>query len=392
MFRLSHYLNVLKSRKVSGNGCGPAHAGRRQALPIVIWNLTRRCNLECVHCYASSKERHYSGELTTEQALATLDGLAEARCGTLVFSGGEPLYREDIHILARRAVELGLPLTLSTNGTLIDDKAADLLVASGFTYIGISLDGMEETHDKFRGMKGAFRQSLDGLMRIKERGVKVGVRFSLTRINIADLPGIFRFVEDKGITKLYLSHLVYSGRGNLNKGDDLSPEETRRVMEYVFEKAEEYASSPSSPQIVTGNNDADAVFLLLRMMKEDPKSAEALLPMLERAGGNNAGIGVANIDPTGEVHPDPLTSYINLGNVTKKSFAQIWNDESHPALARLRERPRRINGRCGECAWLSVCGGNARPRAKLINGDMWGSDPACYLTDEEIKIETSCAI
>jgi heme d1 biosynthesis radical SAM protein NirJ len=392
MFRLSHYLHVLNSGKRSGIGCGPAHAGRKQALPIVIWNLTRRCNLECVHCYSSSKERHYSGELTTKQALDTLDGLAQAHCGTIVFSGGEPLYREDIHTLARRAVELGLPLTLSTNGTLIDDKTADLLVESGFTYIGVSLDGMEETHDRFRGMKGAFRQAVDGLMRIKERGVKVGVRFSLTRINIADLPRIFRFVEERDIGKLYLSHLVYSGRGNMSKDDDLSPAETRRVMEYVFEKAEEYAASASHPQIVTGNNDADAVFLLLGLMKKDPKAAERLLPMLERAGGNNAGLGVANIDPTGEVHPDPLTSYINLGNVTERSFGQIWSDERHHALARLRERPRRINGRCGECAWLSVCGGNARPRARLVNGDMWGSDPACYLTDEEIKIETSCAI
>lgn len=392
MFRLSHYLNVLKNRRVSGNGCGGGHAGRKQALPIVIWNLTRRCNLECVHCYSSSRERQYSGELTTGQALKTLDGLAEAHCGTIVFSGGEPLYREDIHILARRAVELGLPLTLSTNGTLIDDKAADQLVESGFTYIGVSLDGMEETHDRFRGMKGAFRQSVDGLMRIKERGVKVGVRFSLTRINIADLPRIFRFVEEMDIAKLYLSHLVYSGRGNLNKGDDLSPQETRRVMEYVFDKAEEYAVSSSGPQIVTGNNDADAVLLLLRMMKKDPKGADTLLHMLEKAGGNNAGIGVANIDPLGNVHPDPLTSYINLGNVTEKSFGQIWRDNDNPALARLRERPRRINGRCGECVWLPVCGGNARPRAKLVCGDMWGSDPACYLTDEEIKIETSCAI
>ncbi|MGK7345647.1 MAG: radical SAM protein [Candidatus Nitrospinota bacterium M3_3B_026] len=389
MFRLSHYYNIAEGR--AGRG-GKSHGARCGGKPIVIWNLTRTCNLSCVHCYASSKARGYSRELSTEQAVSVMDGLYAAGVRTVILSGGEPMIRGDILNLAASAKEKGFMTSISTNGTLIGEKEADRIAAAGLDYVGVSLDGIGETHDRVRGVEGSFEQAVAGLFRLAERGVKCGVRFTLTRMNMNDLPAIFEFAEKNGIGKIYLSHLVYSGRGGVNRGEDVTPAETREAMDYVFSKAREYTRRGRGPQIVTGNNDADAAYLLLRLMEGSPEGAERLLPVMERFGGANAGVGVANIDPTGEVHPDPLMSSVNLGNVTEKSFGEIWHDSENPVLKRLRARPRVFNGRCGRCAWLKVCGGSCRVRALRMTGDMWGHDPACYLTDEETQVELAQAV
>jgi len=345
-----------------------------------------------VHCYASSKARDYRNELSSGQALHTIDDLHDAEVRTLIFSGGEPMLRYDLMALAEYAKKRGFITSLSTNGTLIGDSEADRIKRAGFSYVGVSLDGVGETHDRVRGQRGSFDRALSGLLRLKARGARVGMRFTLTKMNIADLPEIFRLAEDYHIDKIYLSHLVYSGRGSANKAEDITPEETRKAMDFVFGKAREYTEAGSGPQIVTGNNDSDAVYLLMRLMEENPEGAARLRPALERFGGASAGVGVANIDPGGMVHPDPLMSSVNLGKVTERPFGEIWGNTDHPVLNKLRQRPRKFNGRCGECAWLKVCGGNCRVRAQRMTGDLWGADPACYLTDEEIQIEMAHAI
>jgi len=387
MFRLSGLL-----RNASRNGAGIAAKRELSASPIVIWNLTKACNLACVHCYASANSGKLPQELSTEQALLVLDGLKAAGVSIVVLSGGEPMLRRDLELLARRASDLGISVTLSTNGTMLNETGADQVQASGFDYIGVSLDGARETHDRFRGLPGAYDKSIEGLLRLKERGLKVGVRFTLTKINIGDLHHIFDLVERYEIEKLYLSHLVYSGRGDINKSEDISPANMRSVMRSVFEKAEEYRQSGSPTQIVTGNNDADGVFLLLWMLERNAGGVRKLLSSLERAGGNSAGIGVANIDAQGCVHPDPLIQSVTLGNVKEKAFGEIWNNSNDPVLQALRARPRKINGRCGGCVWIKVCGGNNRARAHRMTGDFWGSDPACYLTEDEISVEMACAV
>lgn len=389
MFRISRYLKMAGSSGLPRAGSGGVH---RAMAPAVIWNLTRTCNLECMHCYASAAPRNFGRELTTGQALGAIEQMKDAGVTGLILSGGEPMLRKDLKTITIKAKEMGFIVALSSNGTLIGDKEADMIRECAFDYVGISLDGIGDIHDRVRGVKGAFDKAIGGLFRVKERGVRAGVRFTLTKINIADLPAIFGFVEENGIEKLYLSHLVYSGRGSANKAEDISLEETRRVMEYVYFKAREYLKTGFPTQIVTGNNDADAVFLLLKLQEQHPEEAERLLPALLRFGGNSAGVGVANIDPTGDVHPDPLMSSVTLGNITETSFKKIWFQSGHPVLKRLREKPRRLNGRCGECAWLRICGGNTRVRAQRLTGDMWGGDPACYLTDEEINMEVKDAV
>ncbi|VAX23506.1 Radical SAM heme biosynthesis protein AhbC, 12,18-didecarboxysirohaem deacetylase [hydrothermal vent metagenome] len=392
MFRLSSYIKMLKSvTPANGASCHTKQNARKKS-PIVIWNLTRYCNLECVHCYSSSKARNFNNELSTEQTFKVVGDLKRAGVPALILSGGEPLLRDDTLDIAKRAREVGIITSLSTNGTQIDEQMADRVAEADFSYVGISLDGMEEIHDRFRGLKGSFKLAVDGLRRCKERGLKAGTRFTLTKLNIEDLPAIFDFAESEKVDKLYLSHLVYSGRGQANSAEDLEPAETREVMDYVINKAIYYVENEIPIQIVTGNNDTDGVLLYLHMKEKNPEAAKRLLPMLKRAGGNSAGIGISNIDPVGDVHPDPLTSSITLGNVAKQSFGDIWFNSNNPVLRRLRQLPRTLNGRCGDCTWISVCGGNARVRAQRDTGDFWGSDPACYLSDEEIQVKMAYAI
>ncbi|MDH4182743.1 MAG: radical SAM protein [Nitrospinota bacterium] len=362
-----------------------------QQAPIVIWNLTRNCNLSCVHCYAGAQARQFSGELTLDQALATAESMAEAGVKMVVLSGGEPLFRADIFTIAERLKELGVIISLSSNGTLFDKAATEKIAKTGFSYVGVSLDGLGATHDMFRGCPGSFEKAVQGVKNLKEAGLKAGVRYTITSMNIADVNGIFDLAEELKADKLYFSHLVPSGRGNGLKDFDLTPPQTRQLMDLVLDKAIEFIEKGSGPEIVTGNNDADAVYLYMRASRQWPMAAEKLMHMLIQAGGASAGVGVANIDARGAVHPDPLMSFLNLGNVADKTFRQIWFENPDPTLARLRQRPGRFAGRCGSCRWLDICGGSTRVRAQRINGDLWGSDPSCYLTDDEIQPKVSHA-
>ncbi len=352
----------------------------------MIWNLTRRCNLSCLHCYANSRDVHYSGELTTSACLSVIEDLAAYGAQAVIFSGGEPLLRPDLFDLMAAAKERGLYTSLSTNGVLIGVETVRRLLDAGTDYVGVSLDGLEPVHDRFRGEHGAFRRSLRGIRLCRDVGLKVGIRTTLTRYALPELPGLLSLLVRERLPKFYLSHLVYAGRGGMHASDDVLPEETRRVMTFLLEKALEYADGDLPHEIVTGNNDADGVYCYLWMRDRDPARAARLLPLLRRWGGNRAGVLVADIDPRGEVHADPFWSHHSFGNVRERPFSAIWEDRSDPLMAALKAPRRPVKGRCGACVHYAVCGGNTRVRAEYATGDPWAEDPACYLTDEEIGL------
>ncbi|MBI5636352.1 MAG: radical SAM protein [Nitrospinae bacterium] len=385
MFRLTGLLKAAYGADTADSA--PPGNGKHRAAPaggpVVIWNLTRRCNLVCAHCYAWATDATYRTELSGPDALRVVDDLKEAGCRQLIFSGGEPLLRSDIFDLAARAKKAGMLISLSTNGTVITDAIAGRIRDTGFDYVGVSLDGVGATHDRFRGKEGAFEESLAGLLRCKRRGLKTGLRFTITTENLPELPFLFRLAEEQGFHKIYISHLVSSGRGRLNMALDPDLTAMRGVMDYIFEKGREYVENGNPVEIVTGNNEADAAYFLLKIRESRPERFAKLLSRLRRWGGNSSGIGIANIDARGNVHPDPLLSSITLGNVLEKPFGEIWRESGDPALERLRERPRQIGGRCGSCVWLDVCNGGSRARAAGA-GNIWGADPGCYLTEEEI--------
>ncbi len=385
MFRLSRYMNAL-SNPDQTRPRPPAALRNGLQGPVVIWNLVRRCNLTCKHCYATSADKDFPGELSTGQVYEVMDDLRSFGVSVLILSGGEPLMRPDIFDISRRAKQMGFYVGLSTNGTLITEDNIQDIAGMDYDYVGISIDGMRETHDKFRRKQGAFDESMRGIRLCQEQGIKVGLRFTLTRDNAAELPDLLRLLEQQNIDKFYLSHLNYAGRGNKNRKDDLHHRMTRDAMNLLFSTCLDQIARGLHIEYVTGNNDADGVYLLQWVTEHLPEQADRLQQMLQRWGGNSSGVNISNIDNLGNVHPDTMWWEYTLGNVKERPFSEIWQDVSDPLMAGLKHKPRPVEGRCAQCRYLSICGGNTRTRAWQLTGNFWAEDPGCYLDDDEIGV------
>lgn len=385
MFRISQFMQEIAQPT-------PLGPKRNPPGPVLIWNLIRRCNLTCKHCYSISADKDFAGELSTEEVFGVMDDLKRFRVPVLILSGGEPLLRPDIYDVARRAKEMGFYVGLSTNGTLIDESNIGQIAAIGFDYVGVSLDGIAATHDKFRRMDGAFDKSMHGIRLCKARGIKVGIRFTLTQDNAHDLPALLQLMEDEGLDKFYLSHLNYAGRGNRNRRDDAFHQTTRAAMDLLFDTCWRDQQAGRPKEFVTGNNDADGAYLLLWVRKNFPQLEKHIRAKLEQWGGNSSGVNVANIDNLGNVHPDTMWWNYTLGNVRERPFSDIWMDTSDPIMAGLKAQPRKVGGRCGACTHFAICGGNTRVRAWQVTGDPWAEDPACYLDDEEIGLAQAAEV
>ncbi len=366
-----------------GRGFGaPRNAHDRK--PVVVWNVSRTCNLRCLHCYSDSAARKYDGELTRAQGRALIEDLAAFDVPAVLLSGGEPLARPDTLELAEYGRSLGLKFTLSTNGTLIDRAMAERIRRIGFTYVGISIDGIDATNDWFRGVKGAFERAVSGMRNCKAVGQKVGLRLTLTPKTVADLDAIFDLIEVEDIERACFYHLVPTGRGRTVA--ELTHAQTRAALDTIFQRTHEFARNGRPREILTVANHADGAYLYLTLLREQPeRAADALAALAWNGGGaNSSGIGIADIDTQGDVHPDQFLQSVTLGNVKERKFSEIWSNASNETLAALRNRTGRLHGRCASCAFMPICGGNFRARALNLTGDLWGSDPACYLTDAEI--------
>ena len=353
--------------------------------PVVVWNITRRCNLKCVHCYAHAKNIPFENELTTAEGKALLDDLADFGVPVILFSGGEPLMREDLPELAAYAVEKKMRAVISTNGTLIPPNTAKTLKSIGLSYVGISLDGLEAVNDRFRAVKGAFQMAMEGIENCQAAGIKVGLRFTINRFNRDEIPKIFDLIEELDIPRACFYHLVYSGRGSNLIKDDLSLEESRRVVDLIMDRTRALCEAGKPKEILTVDNHADGPYVYLRLLKEDPQRAAAVYELLKMNEGNNSGRGIGCVSWDGQVYADQFWRHHSFGNIRERPFSEIWTDTSEPLMQQLKEKKKYVTGRCATCRWLDVCGGNFRVRAEAATGDLWAPDPACYLTDEEIS-------
>jgi len=380
MFRISQYMRELSDPQ-------PIGPKRNPPGPVVIWNLIRRCNLTCKHCYSISADKDFPGELSTEEVFTVMDDLKVFKVPVLILSGGEPLLRPDIFEISRRAKAMGFYVGLSTNGTLIDESNIGAIADIGYDYVGISIDGLRETHDMFRRKQGAFDQSMRGIRLCREAGIKVGMRFTITMDNANELPDLLNIMEQEEVDKFYLSHLNYAGRGNKNRKDDVVHQMTRNAMDLLFETCWQDVQAGREREFVSGNNDADGVYLLQWIARHFPDKREHMQQRLQQWGGNASGVNISNIDNLGNVHPDTFWWDYSLGNVRERPFSQIWPDTSDPLMAGLKAQPRPLKGRCAACQHNDICGGNTRVRAWQLTGDPWQEDPACYLTDEEIGVK-----
>jgi 12,18-didecarboxysiroheme deacetylase len=352
--------------------------------PVVVWNITRRCNLKCVHCYAHARDKSFKDELTTEQGFELIDDLAQFGVPVILFSGGEPLVRKDLPELADYAVKKGMRAVISTNGTLISAKKAQTLKDIGLSYVGISLDGMQEVNDRFRGVKGAFNSALEGIKNCQAAGIKVGLRFTINKFNVEEIPHVFDLLEKMDIPRVCFYHLVYAGRGSELVKDDLSHEESRRAVDLIIDRTRDLHAKGKPKEVLTVDNHADGPYLYLRLLEENTQRAQEVLELLKMNEGNNSGRGIGCVSWDGEVHADQFWRHYSFGNIKNRPFSEIWTDTSEPLMGQLKEKKKHVKGRCATCRWLDVCGGNFRVRAEAVAGDVWAPDPACYLTDEEI--------
>lgn len=355
--------------------------------PVVVWNMTRRCNLRCVHCYSSSRNIHYADELTTEEAKKMIEDLAAFGCPVILFSGGEPLMREDLPELAQFAVDHGIRAVISTNGTLTTQEKANVFKKIGLSYVGVSLDGIRETHDRFRGEKGAFDLAMKGIRICRDAGIKVGIRFTMNKRNVQDIPAIFDLIEKENIPRICFYHLVYAGRGSKLIDEDLSHEQTRTVLDIIMDRTKDLFNRGVVKEVLTVDNHADGPYIYLRLLRENQARAREVLQLLEMNEGNSSGNGIGCISWDGKVHADQFWRDVSFGNVRKQPFSKIWTDTSNELLVQLKDKKPFVKGRCSTCRWLDVCGGNFRARAEAATGDVWAPDPACYLTDKEIVKE-----
>lgn len=354
--------------------------------PVVVWNMGRRCNLKCVHCYAQSRDIEYKNELTTQQGKELIDDLAQFGAPVILFSGGEPLMRPDLPELAQYARQKGMRAVISTNGTLIDKKMAKVLKDIGLSYVGVSLDGMRETNDKFRGMKGAFDLALEGMRNCLAEGIKVGLRFTINKKNVKDIPAIFDLLEKENIPRVCFYHLVYSGRGSKLVEQELSHEESRRTLDLIMDRTKALHDKGFPIEVLTVDNHADGPYVYFRLLKEDPERAAEVFELLQMNQGNSSGIGIGCVSWDGSVHADQFWRHYSFGNVKERKFSEIWMDTSNKLMAGLKNRKTFIKAnadRCARCKWFDICNGNFRVRAEAIYGNVWADDPACYLTEEE---------
>ncbi len=373
MFRLSNLIkSTLENKKERAlNGS------------IMIWNFTNRCNLFCHHCY-SKADPNNEDTLTFEQICNTIPSMIKGGVKFVIFSGGEPLIRKDIFDIAAKMQEAGIITYLSTNGMYINEKNAKKIVDT-FNYVGISIDGTKEIHNYFRGDPRSYDKAIEGIKHIQNAGGNAGIRFTLTKETQKSFYEMFDLVESLGCNKLYISHLVYSGRGLDNLKIDITKEERRDYVNYIIDKAFEYYKAGKDIDVVTGNMEMDAILLLDRFKKEYPDFVDSLISKLKAWGGNSAGNRLGNMDWVGNVKPDPFFPEF-VGNYLETSFEDVWSTNPNKTLQKLRETPRNISGRCANCKYLDICNGGSRSRAWAIHGDLWAEDPSCYLSDQEIAI------
>jgi len=358
--------------------------------PVVVWNCTRRCNLRCVHCYAQSRDIDYQGELTTKEGKALIDDLAAFGAPVLLFSGGEPTMRKDMPELAFYARDKGMRAVISTNGTLITPKLAKIFKDIELSYVGVSLDGVRETNDRFRGMKGAFDKAMEGIANCQAEGIKVGLRFTINKRNAQDIPAIFELLHERQIPRVCFYHLVYAGRGSKLVKDDLTHEESRQAVDKIIDLTKQLHDDNFKAEVLTVDNHADGAYVYLRLLREDPEKAKKVFELLQMNEGNSSGIGIGCVSWDGQVHADQFWRHLSFGNVKERKFSQIWMDTTNEVMAGLKNRKPLLKGRCSSqnCRWQNICNGNFRVRAEAIYDDIWAEDPACYLTDEEINPAT----
>ncbi|MEM0104863.1 MAG: radical SAM protein [Candidatus Methanomethylicia archaeon] len=358
MLRLSEYIKISFKKQVK-----PQFDKK-----IVIWNLTNNCNLSCIHCYSSAKLKDSQNVFNRENIPKIVEKLQRLNVGFVILSGGEPMLFKDLYYTSSLLKEKSINVSLSTNGLMINKENIDILKRN-FDYIGISIDGKEEIHDNLRGFNGAYKKAVKSIELLLSNGIKTGLRFTLTNRNYQEMQSIFKLAKDIGISKVYISHLVDSGRAKKQLYLDKSIHKS--ISQMLIEKAFE-----EDFEIVTGNNEQDAVLLFLKFNRSYPLYVDYLYENLKNWGGNKSGSRIININHLGYVKPDPFFDYYFTNILHPKAIDRMKDDK---VFKFLNDNPRKLSGKCKNCNFLPICNGGSRARAFNEYGDFMMEDPECFI-------------
>jgi radical SAM protein with 4Fe4S-binding SPASM domain len=358
--------------------------------PVIVWNITRACNLSCHHCYASATPGPADDELTFPESLGLISDLTAYGVPVILFSGGEPLVHPRLFELVEAAIKGGARAVLSTNGLLLNEPKARKFKQLGLSYVGISLDGLCGPHERLRGLKGSFQGALKAVKTAREAGLKVGLRLTMTKSNRLDLDALFDLLIEQQVPRVCFYHLVDRGDNPALSAELLTHQETREALDTICRRTRELHDLGQPTEVLTVDNQADGPYLYLKLLEEGRlREAENALELLKMNGGAGSGHGIGAISWNGDVHPDQFWRGVILGSVRNHNFRDIWHDPENSFLAALKNKKKHLKGRCRQCQYLEVCGGGLRARAAFVTGDPWNPDPACFLTDEEIALPKS---
>ena len=349
----------------------PAHPHsekKEAALRLVAWETTRNCNLTCVHCRASATKGPYSGELDTQAAFRLLDQIALVGEPIVILTGGEPLLRPDIFDIAKYGTDKGLRMVMAPNGTLITEANAGQMADSGIKRISISIDGAtKESHDSFRGVKGAFEGALNGIKLAKEAGVEFQINTTITKTNLEQIPKIQDLAIKLGAVAHHIFLLVPTGRGKYIVDQEITADEYENTLNWFYDQREK------TPLQLKATCAPHYYRILRQRAKRENKSVTFKSHGLDAVTrGCLGGTGFCFISNTGIVQPCGFLD-LNCGDVTKTSFAEIWNNSD--IFLSLRNFDN-LKGKCGACEYKKVCGG-CRARAYEATGDYLAEEPLC---------------
>jgi len=336
--------------------------------PVVVYNCTNKCGQNCLHCY--SKTDLDAKELDTQQAKNFLNQLVEIKCPVVLFSGGEPLERADLFELLDYSSKLGLRTALSTNGNLINEQVAKMLIDVGVSYVGVSIDGTEKTHDNFRGIAGSFKKAVNAVKFCKEVNLKIGLRFTMTNRNFSQIHDIFSLAQNLNVQRICFYHLISAGQAVKNNLK-CTNQQVRQSLNDILNCAKGF-SSKGVTEVLTVGNHADGAFVLNRLKQEKLPLYEKTFDLLQKFGGNKIGIKILDVDSAGNIHPDQFWQNYSLGNVTEMEIGEIFKKSLNIFMDKTEFSP----DRCKKCCWLKICGTNMRDTHL---------EPDCYLDDKEIE-------
>ncbi|MBE0448977.1 MAG: heme b synthase [Actinobacteria bacterium] len=352
---------------------------------MIAWEITRSCNLACIHCRASALHGPYEGELSTEEAKALLDNIKSFSSPIIILTGGEPLARPDFHDIAKYGADIGLRMVLGTNATLMTPEIAAGVKEVGIPRMSVSIDfPVPEKHDEFRGLPGAFEAAVKGIKTAQEAGIEVQINSTITKLNVAYLDGLLEFAKGVGAVAFHPFLLVPTGRGKELEEQELPPEEYERTLNWVYDKQKEEKGIFFKP------TDAPHYFRIMRqrakaegekaskMMSGHPHASRGLETMTRGCLG---GIGFCFISHVGQVQP---CGYFEkaAGNIKEQTFKEVW--ENSPLFADLRDYDK-LKGKCGACEFKRVCGG-CRARAYEVTGDYLAEEPYCVYEPKRAKV------